>query len=57
MLRDYWWILSVLLEINASSGLELWQKHIRPRNLGHDRIFSVLELPLVNCHFIMNIYY
>ena len=27
MLPDHRWILSVLLGINVSSGLELWQKH------------------------------
>ncbi|MGP8320199.1 MAG: hypothetical protein ACT6FD_05350 [Methanosarcinaceae archaeon] len=34
----------MLLGINTSSGLGLWQKHIRSRNLGHDLIFGISTL-------------
>ena len=47
MLRDCRQILSVLLGINTSSGLELWQKHIRSRDSGHDQIFSNVQINYV----------
>ena len=53
MLRDYRWILSILLRINASSGLELWQKHIRSHNLGHDpKLTNFSHLKLIHRNYL-----